>query len=149
MCCDGTLFRVANIEEKDLPLAGKLGMEVIRNDEVKLQFKQPCPQFNQCCTVYDKPKPSICSEYRCTLLNSLDKDFSLLDEVTQTVRKARLLQEAINKAYPDAETSPISFPEVAARAAALSADSDTRKDNAQFLMAAAAFITHLQKYFYK
>jgi hypothetical protein len=72
MCCDGTLFTKAKIKNsEDELLAKSLGLTTFSTSDSKIFFKQPCQLFNKTCTIYDKPRPNVCSKFICEPLKKL------------------------------------------------------------------------------
>jgi hypothetical protein len=71
LCCDGSLFSNGLLIGDEVDLARSLGMAVLRSSGGTGSFKfgQPCSCFRDgCCAVYDQEKPSVCTTYRCELL---------------------------------------------------------------------------------
>ena len=85
MCCDGTLFKKANIKNsEDELLAKSLGLTTISNSDGKIFFEQPCQLFNQTCTIYDKPRPNCCSKFICKPLQKVrTNDITFIDAKNQ------------------------------------------------------------------
>ena len=72
MCCDGTLFNKAIIQdEADEKRAQSSGLTIFTNPKGKRFFKQPCCHFKKGCTIYDKERPSVCHTYFCKPLKSV------------------------------------------------------------------------------
>jgi hypothetical protein len=150
MCCDGTLYQSAYMEnEQDRSLARSLGMEEMHAEGGRLRFRQPCPNFKTCCTVYDSQKPSVCGNFRCELLKKLDKNQISLDEALMKVQQGRALQAAVHKAWPESAESPVSYYPVRRRVAEMHDDIERRRANAPFLMPAVAFIALMKGDFLK
>ena len=73
MCCDGTLFDRAKIKgEEDEHLVGRLGLDVFSHADGKRYFRQPCPLFTGCCSVY-QTKPYVCNTFFCEPLKKVQK----------------------------------------------------------------------------
>lgn len=73
MCCDGTLFNRAKIKDvEDEHLAQRLGLDVFSHTDGKSYFRQPCPLFTGCCSVY-QTKPHVCNTFYCEPLKKAQK----------------------------------------------------------------------------
>ena len=75
MCCDGTFLDWAPVlPDDDLRGLQRVGHPVQQSDERGDHFALPCPALvDTCCTVYGH-RPSICSTYRCALLEAFARD---------------------------------------------------------------------------
>src|SRR5688572_5768689 len=77
-CCDGTLFDRAPLEPDDdlapLKSAGfEIRTKITKREKIKTFFALPCVEFRQnCCQIYDQPRPAICGRYRCSLLKKYE-----------------------------------------------------------------------------
>ena len=72
MCCDGSLFGNGALLEDEVDLARALGMEPFQSSpsDLTFKFRQPCRVLRRWLfAVYDQEKPSVCTSYRCELLN--------------------------------------------------------------------------------
>ena len=68
MCCDGTMFRYAGIQEGDQLEPLKAAGAVFVKREADTAFLLPCPAFRGgCCSIHGT-RPAICGAYRCRLL---------------------------------------------------------------------------------
>lgn len=68
MCCDGTMFGYAELNDGDDAAAlTTAGLRIVGNGE-QSGFQLPCPRLVSCaCTMYvDRPSP--CRAYKCALL---------------------------------------------------------------------------------
>ena len=69
VCCDGTLFGSVGIGELERALYEKAGVAFKFSADSK-SFCQPCPAHDSgCCQIY-LDRPTICHDYKCTLLAS-------------------------------------------------------------------------------
>jgi hypothetical protein len=98
-CCDGTLFSHALLQpgERDT-LPPKLEQQYVRFDD-RDYFRQPCPYFAGCCTIYDQPKMTICSSFRCQLLRNVDAQAVSQARAIQIVRDMVRLRTDIYQLY--------------------------------------------------
>lgn len=88
MCCDGTLFGKAPIDDYELKLVQYFDSESITEKEGKFYFKHPCIYFDSCCTVYDKVRPNICTTYFCSPLKKVQQGESELKDAQEIIKKA-------------------------------------------------------------
>lgn len=106
MCCDGTLFPYAFVrDEADRQIADDLGM-ITTEIKDRLFFKQPCPHFSGCCTVYDKTRPHTCSAFFCPPIKKFKRGEQTFDEAQEQVQmlhehRDRLLK--IASQFPELE----------------------------------------------
>lgn len=94
-CCDGTLFKLAKVEENEnIKIHSSLGIEV---DEEKTWFTLPCLLHDSVvgCTVYESELPVICGKSRCRVLEPLQKGEISLEEAMQIVAETRTIKEKI------------------------------------------------------
>lgn len=104
MCCDGTLFDMASIIDKDdRALADSLSLSTIAENG-ELWFHQPCCHFIHKCTIYGQDRPKICSRYFCRPIRELKKNKITLQEVRDLIFKTVRLKQQF-------ENHSISFPE--------------------------------------
>ncbi|MCF0073223.1 YkgJ family cysteine cluster protein [Dyadobacter sp. CY261] len=125
MCCDGTLFNTARIQDdKDRKLADSLDL-ITGGQEDKLYFKMPCPHFAGCCSIYDRNRPQICSMFFCNPLKKFQRGEQGFLEATQQVRS---LQEHRDKFMKVASQFPefdgLGFREIKNKLGDLSEQSD-------------------------
>ncbi|OIO66540.1 MAG: hypothetical protein CO186_05675 [Zetaproteobacteria bacterium CG_4_9_14_3_um_filter_49_83] len=104
MCCDGTLFHQANLENKhDRALADSLEL-VTKQQHDKLVFQLPCHHFNRQCTIYQQPRPAICQGYFCQPLKMAKRQKISLHQAHDTISTAMKLKHKFDVAR-------INFPE--------------------------------------
>ncbi|CAB4862561.1 unannotated protein [freshwater metagenome] len=99
MCCDGTLFPGATIDEAEISHVTSLSLTVRRRPTGEVEFEQPCPAFvGGCCSVYEH-RPSVCHKYSCRLLPEYTSGRMGLDDcldIVETMRGlVRWLEEAM------------------------------------------------------
>jgi len=100
-CCSGHLFFGARISSDEVDNTRALGLSVQSSNSEKARFLQPCPLWLGHCTIYSHPhKPSICSEFKCKLLNDLEGGqltvSDALSIVGQAKEKIRELEEQLH-----------------------------------------------------
>ena len=93
-CCDNTLFDHASASNTQ-GLPTKIAEQVYFSKGEKY-FLFPCPYFNGCCTIYDHPKPTICSSFRCKLLRKFSKEEMTKMEAMAIIEKAKGFKSEIN-----------------------------------------------------
>ncbi|MDE2597496.1 MAG: hypothetical protein KGL44_11520 [Sphingomonadales bacterium] len=105
LCCNGTLFDVANIREDERDFAASLGLKVTTgSDGTGAGFALPCPHLcGAACTIYDQPRPSVCSAFFCRLAHALDDGETSLDAAQERVAKAKALLGAIKPLLREGE----------------------------------------------
>lgn len=101
-CCDGTLFEKARTHNKDTKAFLTLDkFELIEGGKF---FKQPCSYFNECCSVYDKEKPTICGKFYCQQIFKLRSSEITFEEVESNIYKLHAcknqLKDVTQKYYP-------------------------------------------------
>lgn len=89
MCCDGTLFNKATIQDDaDEKIALNLGLTTFSNTKGERFFKLPCHHFKKCCTIYDKERPSVCHTYFCKPLRDVRNGKLELTDAKNRILKA-------------------------------------------------------------
>jgi hypothetical protein len=94
-CCDGTLFLHAHLNEGE---RGHLPVKIEQacfTEKEKDYFMLPCLYFSGKCTIYDKKKADVCSDYRCQLLKDFAKGKITLNDALETVVVAIQLRTEI------------------------------------------------------
>lgn len=125
MCCDGTLFEKGAIRnEKDRETADDLGMGTFEFHG-KLFFKMPCCHFSTCCTIYERLRPDICSEFFCVPLKKYKKGEQTFEDAKQQVQSLLEYRDKLLKAASQfSETRNLNFIELKAKLEASSEDSE-------------------------
>ncbi len=98
-CCDRTLFDIAKVYDDD-ELLGSFKENETEIDGQRY-FKLPCECFNQKCTIYDKPKPKICSVFICNLLHKGKDGEISLEEALPIVANAKKLRDELIEEYEE------------------------------------------------
>ena len=94
LCCDGTLFTTALLHAGEYPDIPEKIRDRYEKKEDREYFRLPCPYFCEKCTIYDQPKPRICSEFRCKLLHKLsEKELSQQSAITAVARANKIREE--------------------------------------------------------
>jgi hypothetical protein len=67
-------------------------------------FRLPCPLWRGQCTIYTHPhKPSICSDFKCTLLKEIQAGQLQLDEALTVVQRAKQFIQELEVQIPDGQ----------------------------------------------
>ena len=95
LCCTGYLFIWAKLRPAELDSAEALGMQVFRSDPSHRRFSQPCPLWQDQCTIYETPHyPHVCRAYKCKLLkNLLNDEISLSNALTAVGQTKEMISE--------------------------------------------------------
>lgn len=95
-CCDGTIFKVVQLDEQDG--AGKLALFQITCVEGRFYFPQPCFAFDRItgCRIYGT-RPVKCRNFSCKLLSQLKNRQLTLQKAIDLTERARQLRNALLK----------------------------------------------------
>ena len=97
MCCDGTLFGGAVVEDGESEHVVSLGLEIHRREDGSQAFLHPCPRFTKgCCGVYEQ-RPQVCRDYNCGLLPEYEAGRISLDDCTDVIESMRSLTRYIEE----------------------------------------------------
>lgn len=99
ICCDGTLFSFAHLKPGE---RGNLPDKIEVNSysrEGNDYFRLPCGYFKSQCTIYDRQKASVCSEYRCQLLRDFDAGKVTLEDAMEIVKETLKMRDDIIEQY--------------------------------------------------
>ncbi len=99
LCCDGTLFEWATVEEGEKAELPKKLQQKCFSAEEREGFKQPCPYFENKCTIYFQKKAHICSVFRCQLLKDLFEETINHSDAKNVVKNAIELRNEIFQIY--------------------------------------------------
>jgi Fe-S-cluster containining protein len=93
LCCNGTLHATVAVRPEDIRHVRGLGLAIEKTGD-ELEFRQPCPLYqNDSCSVYQH-RPPACQKYRCALLKKYeDGDVTLEDSLTIVGTGKQLLAE--------------------------------------------------------
>jgi hypothetical protein len=95
LCCTGHLFIWTKLRSAELDSIEALGVPVLRSVPNQRGFNQPCPLWQNQCTIYHSPRyPRFCRTYKCKLLkNLLDQNGSLPQALTFVKQAKELIRE--------------------------------------------------------
>jgi hypothetical protein len=95
-CCDGTLFGKVVAGKGDTTEAlVALGLTPVEDSPgERMGFRQPCPHFAGCCSVYAS-RPHTCAVFRCRLLKSVEAGTYTATQALQKVREVKALRKKL------------------------------------------------------
>lgn len=99
LCCDGTLFEHAVLqpgERGNLPkkIEQQYGLEGDNES-----FRLPCAYFVGQCTIYNQPRASVCSAFRCQLLADFSENRISQASAIEKVTNALKFREELYQLY--------------------------------------------------
>jgi hypothetical protein len=109
MCCDGTLFLYAHLNEGE---RGTLPLKIEENSyskDGKDYFSLPCHYFKSKCTIYNTRRAYVCGSYRCQLLKDFAGQKINLDDALATVDRAMNMRSAILEEYRKLTGNEVNF----------------------------------------
>ena len=99
MCCDGTLFLHAHLDNGE---RGNLPEKIESSSYNKYgndYFRLPCRYFSGKCIIYDQKKANVCSGYRCQLLKDFASEKITLGDALSIVFDALTMRDQILEQY--------------------------------------------------
>lgn len=100
LCCTGHLFIWTKLRSAELDSIQSLGLKVFREPDQR-GFNQPCPLWNDICTIYDSPHyPRFCRTYKCKLLKQVLDDINSLHSALITVQQTKSLIHELDSFLP-------------------------------------------------
>lgn len=145
LCCTGALHKAAVLERDEIEPARALGLPVI--DREKPVFSLPCPRLDGAvCTIYEH-RPSVCSRYKCQLLQDLEGGAIELDDALGKVACAKVLRGKAESVMPSEMTLPEARDMAQATLAASVGDHDARAELMPFALQITAFNLYLDQNF--
>lgn len=104
LCCTGALHNHAVLEPGEVPFARTLGLTV--RTEGRPGFALPCPRLvGSKCSIY-RDRPSVCSRYKCQLLENVQTGAVAFETAIDRVAIARGLSARVEAAMPIGMTLP-------------------------------------------
>jgi len=101
LCCTGHLFSWVQIKKAEHASLQKLGLTVVKPDEKKHGFSQPCPMWDGECTIYQtKNFPSGGRAFNCKLLRELLDESVSLSTALRVVKRTKKKIGVIEKLLP-------------------------------------------------
>lgn len=93
LCCDGTLFNHARIQESE-PLETGYSFETFVRR--RPGFRLPCTYLkNRVCSIYDQRPYSICASFRCKLLRAVNSGNVKYADALKTINEVIALKTRI------------------------------------------------------
>lgn len=106
LCCTGHLFSWTKLRSAELDAVESLGVKVIRAVPSQRGFNQPCPLWEETCTIYASADyPHFCRVYKCKLLKSLLEGTTSLDEALTAVQHTKALIEELDALLPPSQAT--------------------------------------------
>ena len=104
LCCTGHLFIWTKLRSPELDLIQSLGVKVFREPNQR-GFNQPCPLWDEVCTIYDTPHyPRFCRTYKCNLLKQILDEVTPLPSALTTVQQTKSLIHELSRVLPTSST---------------------------------------------
>ena len=119
MCCDGTLFLRAALDEDERDQFAGSGLDYVEQND-RLYFNLPCPKLcGTACSIYGA-RPKVCGSYRCKLLQGVEAGDMAVGDAIVHVEAARALRAKAETTMPGVRTSrmrrgPVIVPSLIAR----------------------------------
>lgn len=105
LCCTGHLFAWTKLRSAELDAIESLGLRVFR-EPAQRGFNQPCPLWNEVCTIYETPHyPRFCRTYKCKLLKQVLNEVTPLPSALTTVKHAKNLIHELDMVLPNLSIS--------------------------------------------
>ena len=105
LCCTGHLFIWAKLRPAELDSAEALGMRVFRSDPRQRGFSQPCPLWQEECTIHDSPHyPRVCRAYQCKLLKEMLAENISLPDALGIVEQVKGMIQEVDALLPGSST---------------------------------------------
>ena len=149
LCCDGSLFWIAQLQPRELENVNELGMSVSSNRE-NPGFILPCHLLvEKKCSIYTNPKkPKTCGEFKCKLLNRyLARDVDLQTALA-TVQNARDSLAVLQRNSPIKNDQPMTLRNIQlANIFLFSLSKEERAGHQKFLEQADTYITTIRNEF--
>lgn len=149
LCCDGTLFSQAVVQEDD-PWA-ETGDFDLFSIEGKRFFRLPCSLLcDGRCSIHTSPRPKVCGDFRCRLLKRHESGELEPGEGRKRVTQAKELKAKAMARDPEAAFDGRRQSLWDELAEALAGASGAEKEElASRVLALAAFETYLRQWFRK
>ena len=101
LCCDGTVFGFAHIEEEEVEDTAGIGLQTIRTTKDEPAFLLGCHYLDgAACTRYRDWRPSVCGDYFCEVQKRVGKQELAEDEAFSIIARARQMTEEIKALLP-------------------------------------------------
>lgn len=101
LCCDGTIFGFALIEEAEVQDTARIGLQTIRTTNDEPAFLLGCHYLDgAACTRYRDWRPSVCGDYFCQVQKRVGKQELAEDEAFSIIARARQMTEEVKTLLP-------------------------------------------------
>ena len=101
MCCDGTLFLHAVLNNGERGSLPERIEERSYTEDRKDYFRLPCLYFEGKCMIYEQKRADVCSGYRCQLLHDLAGKKIAVDDALAVVARARIMRDEVLHRFRD------------------------------------------------
>lgn len=106
MCCDGTLFLRAVLDEDERDRFASSGLDYVEQDN-RLYFSLPCPKLcGTACSIYGA-RPKVCGRFRCKILRRVETGSVMIGEAAGHVETALALRAKADATMPGARLNSI------------------------------------------
>ena len=110
-CCSGVIYDQAPIDNDEVDFARAIGFDVgpdPATGTARMRFKLPCTHLcGTACSIYDQPRPKVCSRFFCELAAKFDRGEISQAESFDKVGEARKLMRSIEPLLLPDETWPM------------------------------------------
>lgn len=138
LCCTGALYPRASLLPAEVDLARSLGLTIDSSGN-RLGFDLPCHLHRQNrCSIYTRPRPGVCGDYRCDLLKRFLAGAISLGQGLRAVESAQALLAEVTALLPPDYTFTRfrrAFERVAAAETGLAGLPDDLRQNSALLLA--------------
>ncbi len=101
LCCDGTVFGFALIEESEVEDTAGIGLQTIRTTRNEPAFLLGCHHLDgTACTRYLSWRPSVCGDYFCQVQKRVRKHELAEEEAFSMIARARQMTDEIRALLP-------------------------------------------------
>lgn len=101
LCCDGTLYGHALIDDREVEQTAAIGLATFRTEAGKPAFAFPCHYLEgKACSRYDSWRPSICGDYFCRVQSRVASQELAEEQAFSLVQQARGLRDEVASLLP-------------------------------------------------
>lgn len=101
LCCDGTVFGFALIEESEVEDTAAIGLQTFRTTNDEPAFRLGCHYLDgTACTRYQSWRPSVCGDYYCQVQKRVRKHEVAEEKAFSMIARARQMTDEIKALLP-------------------------------------------------
>ncbi|WP_118074081.1 YkgJ family cysteine cluster protein [Novosphingobium sp. THN1] len=101
LCCDGTVFGFALIEESEVEDTAAIGLQTFRTTYDEPAFRLGCHYLDgTACTRYQSWRPSVCGDYYCQVQKRVRKHELAEEKAFSMIARARQMTDEIKALLP-------------------------------------------------